>query len=119
VASETAPTAREQALRTLGIEVLRVAERAGRLDLARALGVLAERGITRLMVEGGPTVAAGLLTANLVDAVAVIRSPVEIGADGVDALEGLPLTALTESPRLALIDTQRAGLDRIDVFERN
>ena len=100
-------------------DVLRVAERAGRLDLAGALGVLAERGITRLMVEGGPTVAAGLLTANLVDAAAVIRSPVEIGADGVDALEGLPLTALTESPRLALIDTQRAGLDRIDVFERN
>ena len=119
LATETAPTAREQALRTLGIEVLRVAERAGRLDLAGALGVLAERGITRLMVEGGPTVAAGLLTANLVDAAAVIRSPVEIGADGVDALEGLPLTALTESPRLALIDTQRAGLDRIDVFERN
>jgi diaminohydroxyphosphoribosylaminopyrimidine deaminase / 5-amino-6-(5-phosphoribosylamino)uracil reductase len=119
VATEIAPMAREQALRALGIEVLRVAERAGRLDLARALGVLAERGITRLMVEGGPTVAAGLLTANLVDAAALIHSPVEIGADGVDALEGLPLTALTESPRLALIDTQRAGLDRIDVFERN
>jgi diaminohydroxyphosphoribosylaminopyrimidine deaminase/5-amino-6-(5-phosphoribosylamino)uracil reductase len=119
VASEGAPVAREQALRALGIDVLRVAERAGRLDFARTLGSLAERGITRLMVEGGPTVAAGLLTADLIDAAALIRSPAEIGADGVDALEGLPLTALTDSPRLWLIDTQTVGLDRIDLFERS
>jgi len=119
IAAETAPMAREQALRSLGIDVLRVGERVGRLDLAGALGALAERGITRLMVEGGPTVAAGLLAADLVDAAVLIRSPAEIGADGVDALEGLPLTALTESPRLRLIDTQRAGMDRIDQFERS
>lgn len=119
IAAETAPMAREQALRSLGIDVLRVGECVGRLDLAGALGALAERGITRLMVEGGPTVAAGLLAADLVDAAVLIRSPAEIGADGVDALEGLPLTALTESLRLRLIDTQRAGMDRIDQFERS
>src|SRR5262249_14050129 len=111
--------AREQALRSLGIDVLRVGERVGRLDLARALGALAERGITRLMVEGGPMVAAGLLTADLVDAAVLVRCPAGIGAERVDALEGLPLTALTESPRLRLIDTQRAGMDRIDQFERS
>jgi diaminohydroxyphosphoribosylaminopyrimidine deaminase / 5-amino-6-(5-phosphoribosylamino)uracil reductase len=119
IAGEAVPTAREQAMRALGVDVLRVPENAGRLDLARALGALAERGITRLMVEGGPTVAAGLLRADLVDAAVLIRSPTEIGADGVDALEGLPLTALTESPRLAMIDTQPAGLDRVDTFERS
>ncbi|HSR78989.1 MAG TPA: bifunctional diaminohydroxyphosphoribosylaminopyrimidine deaminase/5-amino-6-(5-phosphoribosylamino)uracil reductase RibD [Xanthobacteraceae bacterium] len=119
ITAETAPMVREQALRTLGIDVLRVAERAGRLDLAGALGALAERGVTRLMVEGGPTVAASLLTADLVDAAMLIRSSAEIGADGVNALEGLPQTALTDSPRLRLIDSQQAGMDRIDQFERS
>jgi diaminohydroxyphosphoribosylaminopyrimidine deaminase/5-amino-6-(5-phosphoribosylamino)uracil reductase len=118
VAGEGAPVAREQALRALGVDVVRIEEREGRLDLALALGALAARGITRLMVEGGPTVAAALLDADLVDAAELIRSPNEIGADGVDALEGLPLTALTESPRLILIDTQGAEPDRIDIFER-
>jgi diaminohydroxyphosphoribosylaminopyrimidine deaminase / 5-amino-6-(5-phosphoribosylamino)uracil reductase len=118
VAGEAAPVAREQALRALGVNVVRIEERKGRLDLALALGALAARGITRLMVEGGPTVAAALLDADLVDAAELIRSPNEIGADGVDALEGLPLTALTESLRLILIDTQAAEPDRIDIFER-
>jgi diaminohydroxyphosphoribosylaminopyrimidine deaminase/5-amino-6-(5-phosphoribosylamino)uracil reductase len=116
ITADTAPMAREQALRTLGIDVLRVAERA---DPAGVLGALAERGVTRLMVEGGPTVAAGLLMADLVDAAVLIRSSAEIGADGVNALEGLPLTALTDSPRLRLIDSQSAGMDRIDQFERS
>ena len=64
----------------------------------QVLKVLAERGITRLMVEGGPTVAASFVQADLVDEAALFRSPKPIGADGIDALEGLPLTALTQSP---------------------
>jgi len=54
-----------------------------------------------------------------VDAAMLVRSSAEIGADGINALEGLPLTALTDSPRLRLIDSQRAGMDRIDQFERS
>ena len=63
----------------------------GRLDLAQVLKALAERGITRLMVEGGPTVAAAFVQADLVDEAALFRSPKPLGADGIDALEGLPL----------------------------
>ena len=35
--------------------------------IAAVLKLIAERGITRLMVEGGPTLAAAFLTADLVD----------------------------------------------------
>ena len=65
----------------------------------QVLKTLAGRGITRLMVEGGPTVAAAFVQADLVDEAALFRSPKAIGADGIDALEGLPLTALTQSPQ--------------------
>ena len=76
--------------------------------------MLAGRGITRLMVEGGPTLAAALLNDDLVDAAVLLHSPTDIGPDGIDALEGLPLTALTQSPKLKLIGTELAEPDRID-----
>ena len=52
-----APAERERALLNAGVEVMRVGEDKGRLDLGVALGLLADRGITRLMVEGGPAMA--------------------------------------------------------------
>src|SRR5262245_7529827 len=119
IAGDGAPAAREQAIRALGADVLRVSERGGRLDVAEALVALASRGVTRLMVEGGPTIAAALVGADLVDAAVLFRGPGEIGPDGVDALEALPLTALTQSLTLKLINTEAAGPDRIETFERS
>ena len=75
--------------------MLRAPAQAGRLDLAAVLRMLAGRGITRLMVEGGPTVAAAFVAADLVDAAALFRSPKTIGPDGVDALEGMRIEAMT------------------------
>src|SRR6202007_2257718 len=93
-----APSGRADALRARGAEVLPVDGTAGRRDLMAALKLIAGRGITRLMVEGGPTVAAAFLAADLVDEALLLRAPVVIGPDGIDALDGLPLTALTGSP---------------------
>jgi diaminohydroxyphosphoribosylaminopyrimidine deaminase/5-amino-6-(5-phosphoribosylamino)uracil reductase len=81
------------------------------------LKALAERGVTRLMVEGGPTVAAAFLQADLVDEAALFRSPNELGA-GIGALEGLPLTALTNSTNLKAIASEQIGSDMLQVFER-
>jgi diaminohydroxyphosphoribosylaminopyrimidine deaminase/5-amino-6-(5-phosphoribosylamino)uracil reductase len=109
---------RERALTAKGVEVLQVAARNGRLDLLAVLKLLAERGITRLMVEAGPIVAAAFLNADLVDEAALFSSPHTLGADGIDALEGLPLEALTRSPRLELIGTEQAGADTVELFRR-
>ncbi|MEX0751335.1 MAG: bifunctional diaminohydroxyphosphoribosylaminopyrimidine deaminase/5-amino-6-(5-phosphoribosylamino)uracil reductase RibD, partial [Xanthobacteraceae bacterium] len=57
----------EQVLRDKGVEVFRVKAKDGKLDLAQVLKILAERGITRLMVEGGARVAASFVAADLVD----------------------------------------------------
>ncbi len=116
VCGEAAPKDREQALAARGAEVMRVATAAGRLDLPAVLAHLAGRGITRLMVEAGPMLAAALLSADLADEAVLFRSPHAIGADGIDALEGLTLAALTH--RLALADTQTAGVDAVETYER-
>jgi diaminohydroxyphosphoribosylaminopyrimidine deaminase/5-amino-6-(5-phosphoribosylamino)uracil reductase len=118
IAGETAAPAREPALRSHGVEIMRAPVASEQLDLAAVLRLLAGRGITRLMVEGGPTLAASLVSADLVDEAALFRSPHLIGGGGITALEGLPLTALTKSPRLASRGTERVGLDTVEAFER-
>jgi diaminohydroxyphosphoribosylaminopyrimidine deaminase/5-amino-6-(5-phosphoribosylamino)uracil reductase len=114
-----APDASPQAARILAghaVEVLQAPARDGRLDLAAVLGLLAGRGITRLMVEGGPTVAAAFVAADFVDEAALFRSPKAIGPDGIGALEGLPLTVLTE--RLTSRGCEPVGEDGVEFFAR-
>lgn len=118
VAALTAPLAAEQALQSLGIEVLRVSAAGGGVDLKAALAALAQRGITRVMVEGGPTVAAALLQADLVDAAVVFRSRKAVGPDGIAALAELPFSALTHSPRLKPLAIETVGEDTMHSFER-
>jgi diaminohydroxyphosphoribosylaminopyrimidine deaminase/5-amino-6-(5-phosphoribosylamino)uracil reductase len=114
----SAPLARQQALRAHGVEVIRVPANGEVLDLAAALKLLADRGITRAMVEAGPILTAGLVRADLVDEAVVFRSRLAIGADGIDALDGLPLSALTASPRLTSRSREAVGEDTVERFER-
>jgi diaminohydroxyphosphoribosylaminopyrimidine deaminase / 5-amino-6-(5-phosphoribosylamino)uracil reductase len=118
VAGVQASREAENALTGLGVSVLRVPQPVGPLDLAVALKLLAARGITRLMVEGGPTVAAALLAADLIDEAVLYHSPMVVGADGIDALEGMPLAALTDSPRLKRVASKPVGADTRMVLER-
>jgi diaminohydroxyphosphoribosylaminopyrimidine deaminase/5-amino-6-(5-phosphoribosylamino)uracil reductase len=117
----TGEAAREgaDALTAQGVEVLRVATTDGKLDLVAVLQLLAERGITRLMVEAGPILATAFLRADLVDEAAVFRGPAKIGPDGIDALDGMPLDALTRSPRFKSLGREAIGDDTIEMFERS
>ena len=116
VAGQDAPRAAEKALEQAGVVVLRGSARDGRLDLAATLKLLAERGVTRLMVEGGPTLAAAMVATDLIDEAVLFHSPMAIGADGIDALGGLPLTALTQALKQSASDP--VGVDRREIFER-
>ena len=118
IAGETAASARAQALTAKGVEVLRVRDADGAPDVAATLRLLGERGITRLMVEAGPILSTALLRADLIDEAAIFRAPATIGAEGLGALDGVALSALTQSPRLARIASEEIGDDRLDLFER-
>ena len=109
-------TIAEEILQQKGCKVFRVDERNGKLDLDAVLKILAEQGITRLMVEGGPTVAAGFVGADLVDEAVLLRADKSIGEDGIDALEGMPLGALTE--HLHSRGSERLGSDTLETFGR-
>jgi diaminohydroxyphosphoribosylaminopyrimidine deaminase/5-amino-6-(5-phosphoribosylamino)uracil reductase len=116
VTAADAPAEAAQALRRQGVELLPAPALAGRLDLAAVLRLLAERGISRLMVEGGPTVAASFVAANLVDEAVLFWSAKVLGPDGIDALEGLSLDALTS--RMTPLGREPVGDDSVEFFER-
>ncbi|HEX2216923.1 MAG TPA: bifunctional diaminohydroxyphosphoribosylaminopyrimidine deaminase/5-amino-6-(5-phosphoribosylamino)uracil reductase RibD [Xanthobacteraceae bacterium] len=118
VASTDASREREAALRERGVQILRAETGPGGLSLPRVLALLAARGMTRLMVEGGARLAAALVAADLVDEFVVSRAPKLLGPDGVDAIEGLPLSILTHSPRFASRGVEALGEDTIETFDR-
>jgi diaminohydroxyphosphoribosylaminopyrimidine deaminase/5-amino-6-(5-phosphoribosylamino)uracil reductase len=104
-----------------GAQVLRVpvtsAPPTG-LDLTSALQVLAGRGITRLMVEGGARVASSFLSAGLIDEVWLLRSSQTIGMDGIPALDRQPLSVITQSPRWRARATETLDKDILTIYER-
>lgn len=102
-----------------GARVLPVAHGTSGLDLAALLAALADRGITRLLVEAGPTVAASMLVADLVDEVVVYRSPQLLGQSGLPALPAPGgLAALEDPQRWRAHDTRPFGADTMTVYRR-
>jgi diaminohydroxyphosphoribosylaminopyrimidine deaminase / 5-amino-6-(5-phosphoribosylamino)uracil reductase len=104
-----------------GAQVIRVATTTAPppgLDLANVLHALAEKGITRLLVEGGARVASSFVTAGLVDEIWLLRGPDAVGADGVAALDALPLTSITQSPTFKLWASETLRNDTLTIYER-
>ncbi len=97
---------------------LPVPRSAGGLDLAACLKLLAGKGITRLLVEGGARVARGLIEADLVDEAMLFRSPLALGGEIVPALAGLPLSNIENSPRFARVERRLFGADMMSRYER-
>jgi diaminohydroxyphosphoribosylaminopyrimidine deaminase/5-amino-6-(5-phosphoribosylamino)uracil reductase len=109
--SPTAPDAAREAWRATGATLIEIPEINGHLDLKAALQTLAQKGLTRILSEGGSTVAAALIKAGLVDELALFSGGVLIGEDGHPALGGLGLDKLGLAPRPTLHDTIVLGSD--------
>ena len=78
------------ALAASGVEIARVdADRQGHPDLGAVLALLASRGITRLLVEGGPTVQRAFVAGGFVDLVYRYRAPHPLRAGIASALPEL------------------------------
>jgi diaminohydroxyphosphoribosylaminopyrimidine deaminase/5-amino-6-(5-phosphoribosylamino)uracil reductase len=103
-----------------GAQVMRVAATAQPpgLDLPAVLHALSDKGISRLMVEGGSRVASSFVAGGLVDEIWLLRGRDKVGADGVPALDALPLSALTGSPAFKTRASEALGSDTLTIYER-
>jgi diaminohydroxyphosphoribosylaminopyrimidine deaminase / 5-amino-6-(5-phosphoribosylamino)uracil reductase len=118
--SNLAEAAAAMKLGAAGAQVIRVAAAATPpgLDLPAVLRALSEKGITRLLVEGGARVASSFVAAGFVDEVWLLRGAEPVGADGVAALNALPLTSITQSPNFRVRASEGLQEDTLTIYER-
>ncbi len=90
VTSRASAASRKAArLRGMGVEVLACATRGDRVALPDCLAELARRGVTNLLVEGGPTVLTSFIKARLADEAWVFVAPCKIdGPSGWGVISG-------------------------------
>jgi len=109
---------RHEAFRDCGVELIEVDAAGETVDLAAALTELGARGITRVLAEGGATLAAALVRADLVDHIAWFRAPRLIGGDGLAAVTGFGLKQLAGMPRFARLSVEPVGEDVLETYRR-
>ncbi|MBV9869242.1 MAG: bifunctional diaminohydroxyphosphoribosylaminopyrimidine deaminase/5-amino-6-(5-phosphoribosylamino)uracil reductase RibD [Frankiaceae bacterium] len=110
VVAEDAPAARVAALGAAGAEVVGVPRAAGGVDLAAALATLWEREVALGFLEGGPTLAAAFLRAELIDRVVGYHAPVLLGA-GAAVLGDVGIATLDDAGRFRFDDVTQIGDD--------
>lgn len=117
-APETDPM-RAAALQAHGARLVSVSRGdEGGLDATVALDALGALGLTRVLCEGGATLASALVRADLVDEIAWISAGRLIGADGLAAMGALGLDALADTPVFRLVDTEQLGADVLSLWRR-
>jgi len=79
-------------------------------DLAAILAELGSRGLRRVYVEGGPTLASALVAAGFADEFSIYLAPVLLGGDKL-ALGDLGIPTIGQALRLRLTAVERLGDD--------
>jgi len=90
----------------------------GRLSLEVVLESLAAEGVTRVLVEGGPTIAGAFLAADLVDEMVIGRGNEMLGEAGRMPAGDRGLEFLDDARRWQRVDERRIGADRLSVYRR-
>lgn len=119
IAGSGVPNERATRLIDHGAEICLVGRGAdGHLDLGQAMRALGQRGITRVLCEGGPCLASSLLSADLADAVVLLTSPDAIGSPGRPSLSKGARNRLSQPSHYVMRDDAPIGRDRLRIFER-
>jgi diaminohydroxyphosphoribosylaminopyrimidine deaminase / 5-amino-6-(5-phosphoribosylamino)uracil reductase len=114
--TDRASPERRQVWQDTGAQVIEVAAKDGRVDPQAAMTALGQRGLTRILCEGGARLGASLLHAGLVDDLAMFTSGLVMGADGHAALGPLGLQRLDDAPRAKLIESRTFGGDSFTLW---
>lgn len=109
VTSEIGPKA--EALAAAGVEIITA-------DTDDIDTILAARGLTRVLIEGGGQVAKAFLAGDLVDQLAWFRAPAVIGGDGLPAVGDLQASTLASIPAFAGVISLAFGADTLDMLVR-
>jgi diaminohydroxyphosphoribosylaminopyrimidine deaminase/5-amino-6-(5-phosphoribosylamino)uracil reductase len=119
LALKSVDAARREAFAGCGVEVIGAPiGKDDRLDAAAMLRILGERGLTRVLVEGGAALATALLRERLVDRIAWFRAARLIGGDGVPVAATLGLDRLADTPAFVRRSVEPCGDDVLEIYAR-
>ena len=111
---------RRHAFEDSGVRIVEVAEGPdGYPAPAAMLSALAETGLTRILVEGGGHIAAGLLRADLVDRLRWFRAAGIIGGDGVPAVAAYGVDTPSLMRRYRRVSVHSVGEDLLESYARH
>ena len=113
----SAATSGGDKLRARGVEVAHVAcDARGRLNLAVLLTELANRRITRLLVEGGATVHSAFLDLGLADRLEIFTAQITLGSAGHGAIGKLAALTRRDGSRFNQVSQRKLGPDLLESF---
>lgn len=115
-AAADAPAERMARLTAQGVEIATAARAGDGLDLVDVLQQLGGRGITRVLCEGGPTLAQSLVALGLADEIVLVTAQRPLGLEGKPALS--PAARADLQRDFALLEDHACGADRWRHFER-
>jgi len=95
-----------------------VGDSGGRPSVEAVIQTLGERGVERLMIEGGGRVAACFIAAGVVDAIEWFRAPILLGGDGRPGVAALNLARLAHAPKYRRLAVEPLGDDLWERYER-
>ena len=107
---------KRKALEDRGAVLLDVPTKNNHLDMSKALELLAKRGMTRLLVEGGARLASSFLRDGLVDRIEWFRAPVVFGEGELPAFDGLGREAVPNKTVFTSIGCCKVGEDEHETY---
>ncbi len=108
-----------QRLTDLGVNLIPVDEPDdNRAFITNSAAILAQMGLTRVLVEGGGKLAASMFDAGLIDEVAWFRAGRIMGGNCRPAVAGLAGDRLADAPGFNHVMSMALGADKFDMYER-
>jgi len=106
-------------LEDLGVNIIKIdIDKTGHLDLDELVTELGNRGLTRVLVEGGGALAAAMIKKNLIDELAWFRSAKIIGGDGLGAIAPFGINEISKAPAFICNSIARIGDDIFETYRR-
>ncbi len=108
---------RRRAYNGAGVEIFDVTpDPAGNPDLNEIVNLMAEKGLTRVLVEGGGIIAAAFLKQGLIDEVLWYRAAKIVGGDGLPAIAGIGIERLIDAKRMNRLYVEGIGDDVVERY---
>ena len=111
-------TGSEILLKTLQAQGVEVITAGADMPVQTVGELLASRGLTRVLVEGGSAVAGSFIKGEMVDEIAWFTAPVLIGGDGLAAVGELSASHIGAIPTFRRCENLVFAFDTLDMLVR-